>query len=274
MGKGESMKHIHLAELDGGGGSVFAGLRFATPWVGYSYWALEPGEVRQIAGEGEDCEQGYVLLGGPAALAVKSCRKGNDETRGGRGASGQGPGYIVGPVGYDCELQNLSDRVFGVLHVKVAMSAEQMGAVAQDSFGDGFVRTGPFAQAELKWRDAIHGGCGKIATRHVLKPEDFRSDWIYLDHAVLEQGSSVGYHYHDTLEESFVIVGGQGLMTTADETFAVGQGSVTWQGIGQAHGIYNPGPEPLEFVRVAVLQRDEETTTIDLHDDLSARAPS
>ena len=257
MGKGESMQHIHLAELDGGGGSVFAGLRFATPWMGYSYWALEPGEVRRIAGEGEDCEQGYVLLGGPAALAVKSCRKGSDETRGERGASGQGPRYIVGPVGYDCELQNLSDRVFGVLHVKVAMSAEQMGAVAQDSFRDGFVQTGPFDQAELKWRDAIHGGCGKIATRQVL-----------------EQGSSVGYHYHDTLEESFVIVGGQGLMTTADETFAVGQGSVTWQGIGQAHGIYNPGPEPLEFVRIAVLQRDEETTTIDLHDDLSARAPS
>ena len=171
MGKGESMQHIHLAELDGGGGSVFAGLRFATPWVGYSYWALEPGEVRQIAGEGEDCEQGYVLLGGPAALVVKSCSKGSDETRGGRGASGQGPGYIVGPVGYDCELQNLSDRVFGVLHVKVAMSAEQMGAVAQDSFRDGFVQTGPFAQAELKWRDAIHGGCGKIATRHINPKE-------------------------------------------------------------------------------------------------------
>ena len=34
------------------------------------------------------------------------------------------------------------------------------------------------------------------------------------------------------------------------------------------------GTEPLDFVRVAVLQRDEKTTTIDLNDDLSARAPS
>ena len=59
----------------------------------------------------------------------------------------------------------------------------------------------------------------------------------------------MGYHYHDALEESFVVLSGEGLVTIDDETFAVGQGSVTWQGIGQGHGIYNPGPEELEFVR-------------------------
>ena len=64
-------------------------------------------------------------------------------------------------------------------------------------------------------------------------------------------------------------------MTIADETFAVKPGSVTWQGIGHGHGIYNPGPEKLEFVRIAVKQADEEYTTMhDLHDDLSARRPT
>ena len=207
-------------------------------------------------------------------MALGSLPKSSDATRRGWGSTDQGPGYLVGSVGDDCELLNMSDLDLGVFHVKVAMSAEQMGAVKRDSFRDALVQAGAFVQTELKWRDAIHGGCGKIATRHVLKPEDFSSDWIYLDHAVLEVRSSVGYHYHDTLEESFVLLGGRGLMTTDDETFEVGEGSVTWQGIGQAHGIYNPGPEPLEFVRVAVLQRDEETTTIDLHDDLSEREPS
>jgi mannose-6-phosphate isomerase-like protein (cupin superfamily) len=181
-----------------------------------------------------------------------------------------GPGYIVGPVGFDHELQNLTERVFGVFHVRVEMNEEQMGALAQDSF----VRTGSFAQAELAWRDAIHGGCGQIATRHVLKPEDFHSSWTFLDHAVLSEGGSVGYHYHDALEESFVVLNGQGLMTIDDETFEVGPGSVTWQGIGAGHGIYNPSPEELEFVRIAVAQRDEEYTTIDLHDDLSSRGPA
>ena len=154
------------------------------------------------------------------------------------------------------------------------MDQVQMETVARDSFRDAFVRTGSFAPAELKWRDAIHGGCGRIATRHVLKPEDFRSSWTFLDHAILSAGGSVGYHYHDAMEESFVVLAGEGLMTIGDETFAVGQGSVTWQGIGQGHGIYNPGPDELEFVRIAVAQKDEEYTTIDLHDDLSSRGPT
>ena len=133
---------------------------------------------------------------------------------------------------------------------------------------------GTFDAQALTWRDAIHGGCGQIATRHVLSPDDFYSAWTFLDHAILGAGGSVGYHYHDFLEESFVVLRGQGLMTIADETFAVRPGSVTWQGIGQGHGIYNPGPEKLEFVRIAVKQADEEYTTIDLHDDLSARRPT
>ena len=264
------MKHVHLAELEREGGQVFAGGRMETPWVGFDYWALEPGEVRQVVGAEEGCEQGYVLMGGPAELAVGSFREGSGERRGSRGSSGVGPGYIVGPVGFDHELQNLTERVFGVFHVRVEMNEEQMGALAQDSF----VRTGSFAQAELAWRDAIHGGCGQIATRHVLKPEDFHSSWTFLDHAVLSEGGSVGYHYHDALEESFVVLNGQGLMTIDDETFEVGPGSVTWQGIGEGHGIYNPSPEELEFVRIAVAQRDEEYTTIDLHDDLSSRGPA
>jgi mannose-6-phosphate isomerase-like protein (cupin superfamily) len=136
------------------------------------------------------------------------------------------------------------------------------------------VRSGTFAASALTWRDAIHGGAGRIATRHVLRPEDFHSTWTFLDHAVLGPGGSVGYHYHDALEECFIVLHGKGLMTIDEQTFAIAEGSVTWQGIGQGHGIYNPGPEELGFLRVAVAQKNEEYTTIDLHDDLSGRTPA
>jgi mannose-6-phosphate isomerase-like protein (cupin superfamily) len=262
------MKHVHLAELERDGGSVFAGLEFATPWSRFDYWALEPGKVRVVAGEGEACEQGYVLMGGPVELDVGSFREGSDERKGFRGQSGAGPGFIIGPVGYEHALENLTERVFGVFHVRVELAREELDAV------DPLVRGGAFEREALKWRDAIHGGSGQIATRHVLKPEDFHSPWTFLDHAILGAGGSVGYHYHDALEESFVVLKGEGLMTIDDKTFEVGPGSVTWQGIGQGHGVYNPGSEELEFARIAVAQRDEEYTTIDLHDDLSARRPA
>jgi len=128
-------------------------------------------------------------------------------------------------------------------------------------------------EAALVWREAIHGGTGRLATRHMWGPDDFASTWTFIDHAVLGPEASVGYHYHDALEEAFIVLAGRGLMTVADHTFAVEAGSVTYQAIGQGHGIYNPGPDNLAFLRLAVALPDEAFTTIDLDDDLRGREP-
>ena len=250
------MKHVRLNELDPKGEPIFAGLRPETPWEAFDYWVLAPGEMRSVpAATGIACEQGFVFMNGSVELTVGQQRM----------ESGAGAAFIVEPTGGDHALKNLTDRPVQVLRVRVALDVD-----AETRQGP---KVGTFDEQALKWRDAIHGGCGQVATRHVLSPDDFRSDWTFLDHAILSAGGSVGYHYHDFLEESFVVLRGQGLMTIDDETFAVESGSVTWQGIGLGHGIYNPGPEKLEFVRIAVKQADEEYTTIDLHDDLSARRP-
>lgn len=251
------IRHVRLDELDPRGGPVFVGLQPETPWEALDYWALTPGEERSVLGTGMACEQGYVFTGGPVELTVRQQRI----------ESGEGPGFIIESTGSDHELRNLTDASVNVLRVRVALDADS-------ETQDVLPKVGIFDEQALKWRDAIHGGCGQIATRHVLSPDDFNSDWTFLDHAVLSPRGSVGYHYHGFLEESFVVLKGQGLMTIGDETFAVGSGSVTWQGIGQGHGIYNPGPEKLGFVRIAVKQAYEEYTTIDLHDDLSARRPT
>ena len=253
----KSMKHVRLDELDPNGGPVFVRLRPETPWEAFDYWVLAPGEPFPVAGTGKACEQGYVFTSGPIELTVGQQRV----------ESGEGPCFVVEPTGCAHELKNLTDASVNVLSVRVALDAD---AETQEGVQP---KVGTFNEQALTWRDAIHGGCGQIATRHVLSPDDFCSDWTFLDHAILDAGGSVGYHYHDFLEESFVVLKEQGLMTIDDETFAVGPGSVTWQGIGQGHGIYNPGPEKLEFVRIAVKQAYEEYTTIDLHDDLSARRP-
>lgn len=252
------MKHVRLDELDQEGCPVFSGLQRQTPWLAFDYWVLAPEEKRSVEGMGIACEQGYVFTGGPVELTVGQQRI----------ESGEGAGFIVEPTGCDHVLKNLTDMFVNVLRLRVAMDVDSEARQGVQP------KAGTFNPQALTWRDAIHGGCGQIATRHALSPDDFNSDWTFLDHAILDAGGSVGYHYHDFLEESFVVLRGRGLMTIADETFAVEPGSVTWQGIGQGHGIYNPGPEKLEFVRIAVKQACEEYTTIDLHDDLSARRPT
>ncbi len=146
--------------------------------------------------------------------------------------------------------------------------------VALESSGSSSCRADLLDAKKLTWRTSIHGGGGRIATRHLWRPEDFHGDgWIFVDHAILGQDSSLGYHYHDALEEAFVVLTGQGWMTIGERTFHVGPGSVTYQPIGIAHGLYNPHDEDLDFVRLAVGVPGETFTTIDLDSDLKNRQP-
>ena len=233
--------------------AVFGGMEFATAWSGFDYVVLEPGEAFESAGGGR-CEEGYVVLGEGAEL----------ESEGGFGAKVHGEGVLLAPAGLSHRVVNAAERPVQLLHVRVDMAEG----------GEPVVRAADVDAGVLKWRDAIHGGRGRIATRHIWGPGDFASSWTFMDHAVLEQGSSVGCHYHDALEESFVVLRGRGHMTVDDETVEVGPGSVTWQGIGQGHGIYNAHEEELDFLRLAVAQPDKEYTSIDLHDDLAGRRPA
>lgn len=250
------MKHVKLNEITplGTWASVLPSVDFRTPWQRFDYAVLEPGQVRSVDGGTGRPEWGYLVLEGQVEVQVEEAL-----------GHGVGPGFLVGSPSTGHGISSAGDSPAHVLYVEVATDA---GSGAQR------ISEGAFDSDLLAWRDAIHGGSGRIATRHVLRPEDFHSTWTFLDHAILSPGGSVGYHYHDALEECFVILGGRGFMTIDDETFEVSPGSVTWQGIGQAHGIFNSGPDELDFLRVAVAQRDEAYTTIDLHDDLARRQPT
>ena len=250
------MNHVKLEDITpvGSGAGVLLDVAFCTPWQRFDYAVIDPGQVRSIPTAGDSVEWGCLVLEGRVEIEAGAAL-----------GTGVGTGFVIGPVSAKCEVRNAGDQTAHVLYVEVAT----------DAGGDAKVmREGVFDEGLLTWRDAIHGGSGRIATRHVLRPEDFHSTWTFLDHAILSAGGSVGYHYHDALEECFVVLRGRGLMTIDDETFEVSPGSVTWQGIGRAHGIFNPGPDALDFLRVAVAHRDEPYTTVDLHDDLSRREPT
>jgi len=256
------MRHVNLNDLkpEADGTPLFADLEFATPWSRFTLVELPPNRTFTVPGEDIPCEQGYVVLDGSVELRAGSPANPpaftarHDGTR----------GLLLGPVGREHLLTNLGPAPVRLLQVRVGMEHLPVG---------GSTSAGEIDTAFLQWRDAIHGGSGRIATRHIWGPDLFASSWTFMDHAVLGPQSSVGYHYHDALEESFLILSGSGYMTIADQTFAVDPGSATFQGIQEGHGIYNPGPEELEFLRIAVAQPGEEYTTIDLHDDLSGRQP-
>ena len=248
--KDPAMPHFSVAAASSGA-SVLPGIRCQTPWRGLERVDLDPG---QRAGGAPACEEGWILLEGAVDLVPVAAPDAPAYE------SAAGPAALLSGGGIGVRATAPSSLLYAPVGLAPTDRIPQARASAVDA-------------ALLHWRDAIHGGCGRIAARHIWERDEFSGPWTFIDHAVLAAGSSVGYHYHDFMEECFVVLGGTGLMTVDDKTFAVGPGSVTWQGIGQDHGIYNPGPGELDFLRLAVAQPGSAFTTIDRHDDLRARHP-
>ena len=223
--------------------ALFPGTPRQTPWPQLDLIDLPAGAVHQ-ARPSPDVECGYLLLRGTTVVT-----------------SGEGaPETVDAPVALLCGVgadHRLTAGPGGARLIAIGVS----GA---DPERARFLSE-PFTRDRLPWRDAIHGGGGRIATRHLWGPEDFASSWTFVDHAVLSRGSSLGRHYHEHMDEVFVVLSGAGEMTIGDRTTRIGPGHLTLQRPGEGHGLLNPCEEHLDFVRVAVAEKGKAFTTIDLH---------
>ena len=123
----------------------------------------------------------------------------------------------------------------------------------------------------LRFIPNVHEGKGKVGVRQVWGHQDFRTNWGFVAHCVVPPGASVGYHRHDVIEETYIIMAGSGRMTVDDETEEVHVGDAIPNRLGGSHGIYNHTQEDLEMLVMAVCMEPGQFDTYDLGDDLTAR---
>ena len=129
---------------------------------------------------------------------------------------------------------------------------------------------GRFDRSLLEYRP-LHGGKGTAGIRTIWESRDFRTNLGFLVHCLLPPDTSVGYHRHDTIEESYIIMNGSGRMTVDDETAVVHAGDVIPNRLGGAHGLYNHTTDVMELFAVAVCMEKGQIDWTDLDDDLSHR---
>jgi len=117
----------------------------------------------------------------------------------------------------------------------------------------------------------VHQGQGDIGVRMVWEHTDFRTNWYLAAHVLMPPKTSIGYHRHDSIEETYVIMNGCGRMTVDDETEEVYAGDSIPNKLGGCHGLYNHTQEDLElFVMVVSVERGQADTE-DLGDQLLIR---
>jgi mannose-6-phosphate isomerase-like protein (cupin superfamily) len=125
-----------------------------------------------------------------------------------------------------------------------AQSTAAPGAPAQR-----IVHTDPAAYRPLS---AVHGGAGSMSFTALLSRGALTPEFNFLHRGVIPAGSSIGHHFHNVVEEMFVILDGEAQFTIDGRTASVkGPAGVLCRS-GHSHAIYNPGPGPVQWMNLNV----------------------
>jgi mannose-6-phosphate isomerase-like protein (cupin superfamily) len=116
----------------------------------------------------------------------------------------------------------------------------------------------------LKPVAAMHGGKGSVKYRRALGPEVFRTNWGYVDHVLIPQGSSLGYHRHDLQEEIYYVMSGQGRVIVNHETADIASGDALPVRLRETHGFENASQQDLELLVIGIALEKGKFDAVDV----------
>lgn len=99
---------------------------------------------------------------------------------------------------------------------------------------------------------AVHGGAGSMAFTALLNRGAVTPEFNFLHRGEIPPGAGIGHHFHNTVEEMFVILDGEAQFTIDGRTSLVkGPAGVICR-TGHSHAIYNSGTKPVQWVNLNV----------------------
>lgn len=92
-----------------------------------------------------------------------------------------------------------------------------------------------------------------VVMKVIVKKDDLQKGRLQMvNWAKLQVGKSFRPHYHEDLEEVYVIMSGKGEMTIGDETEIVGPGDRIIIASREVHIMKNVGEQDIEFLAIGV----------------------
>jgi mannose-6-phosphate isomerase-like protein (cupin superfamily) len=99
---------------------------------------------------------------------------------------------------------------------------------------------------------AVHGGAGTMSFTALLNRGAVTPEFNFLHRGVIPAGAGIGHHFHNVVEEMFVILDGEAQFTIDGRTATVkGPAGVICR-TGHSHAIYNAGPAPVQWMNLNV----------------------
>src|SRR5512144_2095170 len=99
---------------------------------------------------------------------------------------------------------------------------------------------------------AVHGGAGSMSFSALLNRGALTPEFNFLHRGVIPAGAGIGHHFHNVVEEMFVILDGEAQFTIDGRSATVKGPAGVLCRTGHSHAIYNPGPAPVQWMNLNV----------------------
>jgi mannose-6-phosphate isomerase-like protein (cupin superfamily) len=113
----------------------------------------------------------------------------------------------------------------------------------------------------------VHAGAGSLNYMELFGRDVFNTNLIFLHRGVIPPGGGIGHHYHNHMEEMFVIFDNAAEFTIDGRTSRLEGPAAAPCRMGRSHAIYNPTDKPTEWMNIAVGSIKGKYDNFDLVDD-------
>jgi mannose-6-phosphate isomerase-like protein (cupin superfamily) len=115
---------------------------------------------------------------------------------------------------------------------------------------------------------SVHGGApGGLNYQGLFDAFALSTNLIFLHRGVIPPGGGIGHHYHNQMEEMFVIFDNEAEFTVDGRTSRLAGPAGAPCRMGRSHAIYNSSSKPTEWMNIAVGSAKGKYDAFDIGDD-------
>jgi mannose-6-phosphate isomerase-like protein (cupin superfamily) len=137
--------------------------------------------------------------------------------------------------------------------------------IAREPLANRIAHTDP---SKYRFSKSVHKGAeGGLNYQGLFDAYALNTNLIFLHRGVIPPKGGIGHHYHNHMEEMFVIFNGEAQFTIDGRTALLKGPAGAPCRMGRSHAIYNPTDQPVEWMNIAVGSIKGKYDASDLGDD-------
>lgn len=138
-----------------------------------------------------------------------------------------------------------------------------LGQGSNEPLADRIAHTDP---ASFRSRQSVHGGSGPMAYMGLLNSSDLETNLYFLHRGEIPPGGGIGGHFHNTVEEMFLILDGAAEFTINGRTSVLEGPAGAPVVLGNWHAIRNHTDQTIQWMNINVSTVKGEYDAFDLSD--------